>query len=52
MVTISVAALFAVVGLIVYLASQNPKVAQVALVTYGCGLLVALWHVGSAVAKL
>ncbi len=49
---VALPALVAVVGALVYALSANPKLAQMGLVAYACGLLVALFRAASEVVKL
>jgi hypothetical protein len=42
MLTATVPFFLAVLSVVVYFAASNPKVTQVAIVSYGCSLLVAL----------
>lgn len=40
------------VGLVVYILSANPKAAELGRITFSCGLLVTLLHIGGTALKL
>ena len=49
--TIYISLLIALVGLVIYLASNNPKVAEVGRVLFMVGSFVFLFHLGSQTTK-
>jgi hypothetical protein len=49
---IAIPFLFALVGLVVYLAASNPKAAECGRLTFAVGLLVSLLRIGGAAISL
>jgi hypothetical protein len=46
MILATIPAIFAIVGMLVYALSSNPKVAEIGRIALFCGLLVALFLLG------
>ena len=47
-----IALIVCIIGAMTYVLETNPKIQEIGRIAYAFGLLVTLWHLGTAVARL